>query len=387
MKAAFHLAPCMPVLGLGLLFLTAFGCGSAPGNPAAGPPPPPNLAVADSANNRVLIFEGPFSTGQSAGVVLGQADFTSTVQATTASGLSVPVNVMADPEGNLWVSDVENNRVVRFASPYANGMTADLVLGQSNFTGNGESTSQSGLSLPHGLAFDKNGNLWVADSYNSRVLEFEPPFTSGMNSSLVLGQSDFTGRLCSATPSGLCFPTNVVFDATGNLWVADSNNNRVLRYNPPFSTGQAATAVLGQPSFGSSAQAFGAAGLYLPGGMSFDAGGNLWVADQGNWRVMEFATPFSNGEAASIVLGFSDFTSRVNTNPQSNMTNPIGLVFDGDGDLLVADSGGHRVLLFSPPFTDGMDAAKEIGEPAFGAIVGGTSASTLSNPIGICITH
>lgn len=387
MNSAAQLSRSALVFAFGLLLLGTFGCGAAPGNPVAVPPPPSNLVVADSTNNRVLLFEAPFSTGESASVVLGQADFTGTLPGTAASGLSVPVNVVSDSNGNLWVSDVENNRVLRYSSPFANGMTADLLLGQPSFATNVRSTGQSGFSLPHGLAFDRTGNLWVADSYNSRVLEFEPPFTSGMASSLVLGQTDFAGSLCGRGPTSLCFPTNVAFDANGNLWVSDNDNNRVLRYNPPFSTGQAASVVLGQPDFASFAQAFGSAGLYLPGGISFDAGGNLWVADQGNWRVLRFAAPFSNGEAASLVLGFSDFTSRVNPDPQSNMNNPFGLAFDPDGNLLVADSGDHRVLLFAPPFTDGMDAAKEIGEPAFGAIVGGTSASTLSNPIGIFITH
>jgi sugar lactone lactonase YvrE len=370
-----------------LLAMNLSGCGSVLTGVPIEPGPQSTLLVADSTNNRILIFDAPFSTGQSASVVLGQADFGGTVPATTASGLNVPVNVAADVQGNLWVSDVQNNRILRYSPPFTNGMAANLVVGQQNFASASQAMSQNGLALPHGLAFDGKGDLWVADSYNARVLEFTPPFSSGMDASLVLGQTSFTGSVCNSGESGLCFPTNLTFDSGGNLWVADGDNYRVVEYKPPFVTGESASVVLGQPNLTSTSQGFGDAGLYLPGQISFDATGNLWVSDQGNWRVLEFAAPFSNGEAAAIVLGFSDFTSRVNTNSQSDMTNPVGTAFDSAGNLFVGDSGGHRILIFAPPFSNGMNASKEIGEPSFGTIVGGTSASTLSNPWGISIVQ
>ena len=369
----------------GILAANLSGCGSVLTGVPPGPAAIATLLVADSTTNRVLIFDAPFSSGQSASVVLGQADFGGTLSATTASGLSIPVNVAENAQGDLWVSDARNNRIMRYSPPLKNGMAANLVLGQSNFTSSSQTTSPGGLSLPHGLAFDGKGDLWVADSYNSRVLEFIPPFSSGMNASLVLGQTDFTGSLCNSGEAGLCFPANLTFDAGGNLWVADADNNRIMEYKPPFVTAEAASLVLGQPIFTSTSQAFGDTGLYLPGQISFDATGNLWVSDQGNWRVLEFTTPFSNGEPAALVLGFPDFTSRVNTNSQSNMTNPVGTAFDGAGNLFVADSGGHRILIFAPPFSNGMNATKVIGAPGFGAILGGAPAAALSNPWGISI--
>jgi sugar lactone lactonase YvrE len=270
-------------------------------------------------------------------------------------------------------------------------MAANLELGQMNITTGGNSTSSSGLALPHGLVFDKNGNLWVADSYNARVLEFSPPFTSGMAASLALGQPPFITGVCSGNTSAstLCWPTNLTFDADGNLWIADYEN-RVLEFKPPFVTGQSASIVLGQKDFASRVQGAGAAGLSIPSGVAFDKAGNLWLSDSGNWRVLEFSAPFSNGQAASLVLGYPDFTATVNNNLQSSLSTPLGLAFDDAGNLFVVDSGDSRVLVFAPPFSNGMNATGVIGQPnltTVGATTSPPTASGLANPFGISFSY
>jgi hypothetical protein len=83
---------------------------------------------------------------------------------------------------------------LEFVPPFANGMSASLVLGQADFTTSTRATTQSGLSGPEGITFDGGGNLWVADGGNGRTLEFTPPFSSGQNASLVLGVANFTTR-------------------------------------------------------------------------------------------------------------------------------------------------------------------------------------------------
>ena len=113
------------------------------------------------------------------------------------------------------------------------------VLGQSSFTTNTAATTQNGLYLYHTNSFfiDSSGNAWVADYGNSRVLMYVPPFSNGMNASLVLGQSSFTTKTAATTQSGLYNPSSVFIDSSGNAWVADYGNSRVLMYVPPFSNG------------------------------------------------------------------------------------------------------------------------------------------------------
>jgi sugar lactone lactonase YvrE len=371
-----------------LFLIFSLGCGSTPisvtqpEQPSPTPTPKAqNLLVADCSNSRVLIFSNPFHNGENAGVVLGQTGFTSAVQATSATGLNCPVGAVTDVQGNVWVSDWGGNRVLEYTQPIADGMAASLVIGQSSFTTNVQSAAADGLSSPHGMSFDKNGNLWLADSTNNRVVEFAAPFSSGMSARVVLGQA--VQDACIASVSNLCYPTDLAFDSSGDLWIVDNNNNRVVEYTPPFTAGQPASLVLGQPDFNSKSLGSGSAGLNYPWGIAIDGAGHVWVSDGLNWRVLRFSPPFSNGQAADLVLGYPNFTTTVNNNPQSSISNPRGLAFDANGFLYVADDGNSRVMMFAPPFTNGMNATTVIGQPNFTSAGGSTTASGLNEPVGI----
>lgn len=362
--------------------LTFVGCGSGPGSVVQVPPPSTRfLLVADSFNSRVVLFDSPFSTSEAASTVLGQDSFTTSTQATTASGLGFPAKAIADSGGNIWVADTFNNRVLEYKQPLTNGMAASVVIGQSNFTSsNITAPTQSSLIDPFGLAFDAAGDLWVVDG-NRRVLEYVPPFTIGMSASLVIGQSDFTSDTQATTASGLNYSAEVALDADGNLWLVDQGNNRVLEYKAPFSTGQSASIVIGQPNFTSSTSATTATGMNSPYGITFDGSGNLWVSDNRNLRVLEFTLPFSSGQAASLVLGQPNFTSSgVSGNPQVDVNNPEGLAFDGSGNLFVSEPGASRVVIFEPPFNSDMSASVVIGQQSFNGDLTSTSPAGLAGP-------
>ena len=143
-------------------------------------------------------------------------------------------------------------------------MGASLVVGQPNFVSGGSATTASTFNFPVGIAFDGSGNLWVGDTTNNRVLEFQPAFATGMSASLVLGQANFTSSGTATTQNGLFNPFGVGFDSSGNLGVADFGNNRTLGFAPPFSTDQNASLVLGQANFTSSAKAETAASEISP---------------------------------------------------------------------------------------------------------------------------
>src|SRR5579872_611984 len=139
-------------------------------------------------------------------------------------------------------------------------------------------------------------------------------FTNGQNAALVLGQTTFTSNSSGTTQTTLYQPGGIVLDASGNLWVADLSNGRVLEFPAPFSTGESANIVLGEQNFtvnvnSCSVTVLNAACLSTPESLVFDNSGNLWVADTGNGRILEFASPFKNYENASIVIGEQNFTA------------------------------------------------------------------------------
>jgi sugar lactone lactonase YvrE len=334
------------------------------------------VLVSDEGNNRVLIYNLPLSNGQSANVVLGQGSFTTSAPALSATEMNDPGGTAEDSLGNIYVSDEDNCRVLQFKPPFTNGMSASLAIGQPDLvTGTCNTTTQNGLRLPLSLAFDASGNLWVADFGNNRILQYKPPFANGMNASVVLGQANFTSGGAATTNSGLFGPHFIAFDSSGNLWVADALNNRVLEFKSPFTNGMAASVVVGQADFVSSVVATTATSLAFPTGVAFDSAGNLWVGDAANNRVLQFKPPFANGMSASLVLGQASFTTSTSATTQNGFSAPFGIGFDSSGNLFVPDSNNNRTLRFQPPFSNNQNADLVLGQANFTSATAATTAT------------
>jgi len=195
-----------------------------------------NMYVADMANNRVLEYNAPLSTGMAASRVIGQANFTSKAASTGAASLNQPYAVAVDGAGNLYVADFNNNRVLEYNAPLSTGMSANRVFGQTNMTNNVANLggiSANSLWNPWGVAVDTAGNLYVADHSNHRMLEYDTPLTTNTTADRVFGQPGFTTSNCNRGGLGagsLCIPSGPALDSLGDVWVADFGNNRVLEY-------------------------------------------------------------------------------------------------------------------------------------------------------------
>jgi len=315
-----------------------------------------------------------------ASLVIGQTSFNTTISANGPVGLSEPEFVAFDHSGNLWVSDNNNSLVAEYAPPFTTDERASLEVGSSSFSASGCSgTGAEDVCNPHGIAFDPSGNLWVADSENSSIVEFSAPFTTGEKSSIVIGE--YSDGQPNAT--NLDEPFGIAFDSAGNLWVADSIDNRVVEYAAPLASGEAASLVIGQSSLTSATDNVAQANMSGPEDVAFDQYGNLWVADTQNSRVLEFTLPFANGEKASAVIGAPNFNSLNGNDTQSTVTLPEALAFDHSGDLWVSDSGNSRVLEFAAPTTTGENANDLIGQYSY--FYGGPNATQyqLGYPEGI----
>ncbi len=308
-----------------------------------------DLWVVDRGDNRTLEFVPPFQTNMSASIEIGQSSFYGYDRGLNNSSFDDPSGIAFDAAGDLWVTDTLNNRVLEFVPPFTSGMNASLVLGQSSFTENGSGTSASTMDYPEDLAFAPNGDLFVSDADNARVLIFAPPFHSGMNATAVLGQADFEESAYNLNATSLDFPVGLAFNAQGDLFVADSENNRVLEFTPPFTTDKAASLVIGQPNFLAGIGGTNATAMIEPFAVTVDPRGDLWVGDWDNDRMLEFVPPFSDGMAASVVLGQPSFTaSGPGTTSSASLSGPHGAAFDAQGDLWVADEFNCRVLGFVP---------------------------------------
>ena len=319
-----------------------------------------------------------FKSGELASSVLGQGDFISKDYYICKSCLAAPHALTFDSSGNMWVADSASNRVVKFSPPISSSMNATTAIGQPDLLTSNYSVSQKSFDDPVSVEFDSAGNMWVADYVNSRVLEFEPPFSTGMQASVVIGHPTFNdSSYAYKGTTGLDGPTGIAFDSKGDLWVSDLA--RIMEFSPPFTDGMAASLVIGQTGFDTFDSGTTSALLDRPSSIAFDASGNLWVADTINNRTLEFAQPFSTGMAASVVLGQTGFTARHGCSAsQGSMCFPVGVAFDPSGDLWVTDSLGNRVLEFLAPFTSGMNATLVIGHTDFSSAGAGLAAGRLS---------
>jgi len=340
---------------------------------------------------------GPFATAQtqlslSAYRALGQMDLRQNGTNMVGAGtMASPQGVAVDHDGHLYVADTSNHRVLAWtsASAFQNADPATLVLGQPNAQQSGPyGLGAKGFDFPQGLAVDPvTGNLYVADVGNSRVLRFPKPFANAthVEPDAVFGQPDFATRAPNSgglTEHSLNLPRAVAVDAQGNLWVADTSNNRVLRFPAAAlnTINPAADLVLGQPDFHSArtnrGAAVSAAGFNSPLALTFDAQSNLYVADFFNTRVMKFPAPVTSASAATIIYGEPNATTRgVPQIPtSSSMAGPAGVAVNSDGTLYVAVPNDNRVLVFAPATASGPPATRVLGQPDFATVTANTGS-------------
>ena len=302
-----------------------------------------------------------------ADVILGKADFSQIgpgeiVPYKTFNPGGVAIDRSVAP-GRAYVWDAGNSRIlgIDLEKCYSgeSPCSADIVIGQPAASDHGACNGDSGVQnfpdrapasaetlcgIPDvsasptehkslaSMAIDANGALYVPDSYNNRVLRYDDPFGSDARADEVWGQRDFSGMMCNRGNFGSATAETLCFHADSNRFVD---------------------------------------GLY-GAGVALDADGNLWVADSGNNRVLRFPASGSGeiAKRADLVLGQQDFRGTAPGTSMRSFHTPSALRFDSRGRLYVVETDNNRVLVFHHPFTSGMEADATIG-------------SRLNNPVSI----
>ena len=247
------------------------------------------LFVADWGNNRVLIFNRiPESSGATADVVVGQERFDSSDFGAGPQKLRRPNSVSTDGT-RLFITDTLNNRVLIYNRiPTQNGAPADVVLGQPNFEGSRAlPTAANTLSSPMSATTDGQ-RLIISDLGNNRILIYDRiPTQSGASANVVVGQQDFTSNGAGNTPTSTNFPRFAYGDGQ-RLLVVDSGNNRILIYNQvPTANGTEPNVVLGQADLMGLLESCAASNFAVPYA-TVGEGGMLFVSDSFNRRILGF---------------------------------------------------------------------------------------------------
>jgi sugar lactone lactonase YvrE len=288
-----------------------------------------NVYVADYSNNRIrkiVIATGVVST--LAGSTSGFADGPG-----TTARFSSPNGVAVDGAGNLYVADRDNHRI-RKITPGGDVTT---------LAGDGTGAYLDGLSTaarfqwPRSVTVDGAGNVYVADTLNYRIRKITP---AGDVSTLA---GDGTNSFADGPGATARFntPQDVAADGTGNLYVADASNNRIRKITPAGDVTTLAGDGTGAYLDGLST----AARFNRPRGVALDGAGNLYVADSSNNRIRKIviATGVVTTLAGDGTAGSDDGTLMT-----AQFDSPEGIAVDGAGNLYVGDTGDHRIRKIVP---------------------------------------
>jgi uncharacterized protein (TIGR03437 family) len=279
--------------------------------------------------------------------------------AATGAQLSGPQGLAADSAGNLYIADTQNHRVRKVA----NGIISTVAgSGTAGFGGDGSAATSAQLNAPFGVAVDAAGNLYIAEFGNNRVRKVA---TNGNIGTLAgNGVSGFSGDNGQATSAQLNGPQGVAVDSAGNVYIADTANNRVRMVAP----NGVITTVAGTGAAGVSGDGGLAVNALVgnPVALATDSVGNVYIAD-GSARVRKL---FPSGIITTIAgAGTRGYSGDGGAATSAKLNGPSAVAVNGGGSVWVADTLNNavRLLQFAGSGT------------TIGAVTSG--ASNLSGPV------
>jgi uncharacterized protein (TIGR03437 family) len=246
--------------------------------------------------------------------------------------------------------------------------------GNYGFSGDGGPATSASLNSPYDVAVDAFGNLYIADTFNSRIRKVS---ASGIITTVAgNGNNDFSGDGGQATFASLGRPEGVAVDASGNLFIADTENNRIRKVSP----NGVITTVAGNGNYGFSGDGGPAASASLdfPKGVVVDAFGNLFTADSLNWRVRKVS---ANGVITTVAGGGTASPGNGGPATSASLT-PLGVAVDVSGNLFIVGSD-YRVWKVSPSGIITTVAGNGLG--GFSGDGGPATSATLSTSGGIAV--
>jgi uncharacterized protein (TIGR03437 family) len=285
-----------------------------------------DLFIADTTNNRIQEVSGAIVT-----TVVGTGGLAA------SPALAQPSGVFVDGSGNLFIADTANHQIREV--PAGGKVTTIAGGGSYGYYGDGGPATSATLYNPTGVFVDASGNVFVADTFNYVIREF----TVGGNITTVAGNNalpaGYSGDNGPAISAQLNNPTGVFGDASGNIFIADSGNNRIRK----FTVGGNITTIAGNGTEGFSGDGgpATAAKLYTPTGVFVDAYGNVFIADTTNNRVREFTV---GGNITTVAgNGNNGFSGDNGLPTAASLSRPKGVAIDASGDIFIADTNNNRI--------------------------------------------
>jgi uncharacterized protein (TIGR03437 family) len=332
-----------------------------------------DVYIAESADCRVRMIDTKLDINTIAGN--GSAGFAGETGPAAAAKLNNPTGVAVDSNGNLYIADSLNGRVRKITQSAAISTVAGN--GGYSYSGDGGPAAKAELYLPQAVAVDAFGNRYIADSGNHVVRKVAADGT--ISTIAGNGVAGFSGDGASGAKAQLNTPTGVAVDKLGNVYIADSGNNRVRRVALDGSI--STFAGNGTAGFAGDGGAAASAQLYIPFGLAVDASGNLYIAELGNSRVRKVSTAGTittvagNGTTAYGGDGGQAVNARLNY--------PQAVAVDAAGNIYIADTLNFRVRVVTAGGLIATVAGN--GFAGYAGDLGQATAAQISSPTGIAV--
>ena len=312
-----------------------------------------NMIISDYGNSVMRVVAG--STGNITTIAgIGTTGFSGDNGPAPTAELYNPYSAAVGANGNVYISDY-NNYCIRKITLSSGNITTDIGLGgTSGFAGDIGYATQAQFYNPYGVAFDAANNIYIADAYNNRVRKINA--STGIIACIAgTGTPGYGGDGDSATLADLDEPYAVAVDANGNVFIADYNNHCIRKISGVASgtivagtiTTIAGTGVMGDSGNGGPAVL---AELNGPTGLALDGNGNLYIADSGNNRIKKiFAAASGTIQAGTIVVvagnGNAGYTLGTGGGiaTTAELNGPTGVAVDASGNIYIADNQNHCI--------------------------------------------
>ncbi len=314
--------------------------------------PAGNLILSDTENYRVRRVDAQSGLIETiAGI--GSPGFSGEGGAATLAAISTPGGLAIDGAGTIYFAD-SGNQVIRRIDVDGNITTVAGTPQSQGYSGDGGLATSAKLFLPEGIALDAAGNLYIADTGNAAIRKVDAATHQITTVAGVPGSPGYNGD-GTATASELNSPWTVTVGPDNSLYVADTYNNRIRRVSGGVITTIAGT---GAQGFDGDNGPAGAAVLNLPIGVTLDPAGDLYIADSGNDRVRKVssATGSVNTGTATIQTiigaGSEGFSGDAGPASQARLHGPYALFFAQNGDFYFTDTINNRIRrVLATPFT------------------------------------
>jgi trimeric autotransporter adhesin len=264
----------------------------------------------------------------------------------TSTGVGIALGIAVDASGNIYIADSSDSRVLKVNA--ATGVMNSIAgTGTAGYSGDGGPATSAYLDAPAGLSLDTGGNLYIASSGDSRIRKVNPAGT--ISTVAGTGTAGYSGDGGAATSAELNLPEGVYVDASGNIYIADWENNRIRKVNTAgIITTVAGTGTAGYSGDGGAATS---ASLNLPQGVYVDASGDIYIADGANNRIRKVngTTQTITTVAGNGTAGYSG-DGGIATSAELNFSGfGMGSVYvNAAGTIYISDNDNNRIRAVGP---------------------------------------